>query len=68
MKQGASVVYGFCSGVAVFLVLVGLWNVAIGSHGPTIDIHILIYCLLIAAAFYFCGLWVRWASRRAEGP
>jgi len=68
MKQGASVVYGFCSGVAVFLILVGLWNVAIGKRDHATNIHILIFCLLIAATFYLCGLWSRSISRRAEGP
>jgi hypothetical protein len=68
MKQGASVVYGFCSGVAAFLILVGLWNALFGNHGHATNIRILIFCLLIAATFYLCGLWSRSISGRAEGP
>jgi len=61
MQKIGSVTYWFCSGAALFLAVVGVWNVLEEGH----PISILLFCFGAAAAFYVAGLWVRWMARRA---
>jgi hypothetical protein len=63
MLKAASLVSWFCAGVAVLLVVFGVWNILIGKHGE--PVLILLFCLLIGVTFYCAGRWVLWMARRS---
>lgn len=56
MRQIGSVVFLFCVGAALFLVVFGLVN---DLHG-----QLLRFCLGVAAAFCFAGVWLIALIRR----
>lgn len=62
MQKAGSIVYWFCSGAALFMVLWGVWDTAFGKRGP---LGILLFCLMVAAVFYLAGSWVRRMARDA---
>jgi hypothetical protein len=62
MEKAGSVTYWFCVGVAVFLILWGVWDTLFGPRGPG---GILLFCLMVAATFYLAGSWVRRMARKA---
>jgi len=61
MQKIGAITYWFCSGAALFLALVGVWNVL--NEGRPITI--LLFCFGVAAAFYVAGFWIRLMARRA---
>ncbi len=63
MQKAGSLVYWFCSAVAIFLALFGLWDTLLGQQGRVIPI--LLCCLGVAATFYLARSWARQMSRRA---
>jgi hypothetical protein len=60
-QSAAFILYRFCTGVALFLLLFGIWNTLMGRHGRVIPI--LLFCLGIAITFYATGYWVHRMAR-----
>jgi hypothetical protein len=61
MRQIGSSVFWVCAGLALFMVLAGLWNAAEGRPGSILD-----FCFGSAALFLAAGAVVAAAGRRAE--
>lgn len=56
MQKAGSITYWFCVAVALLMILLGVWDTLFGKRGPG---GILLFCLVVAAAFYLAGSWVR---------
>jgi hypothetical protein len=63
-QSAASILDRFCAGVALFLLLFGIWNTFLGRHGPVIPI--LLFCLGVAFTFYASGYWMRRTARNRD--